>query len=130
MFMALPKFMGLLAWQSNASLGPTKVWAEQTRLNGRQGVRYVLQEGMTVMDPETMAECPADGVTMGEIMFKGNIVMKGYLKNPKATQEAFAGGWFHTGDLASDGTRPLRENQRIAAKTSSSQAVKTSALSK
>jgi fatty-acyl-CoA synthase len=74
--------------------------AEQTRLNGRQGVRYVLQEGMTVMAPETMAECPADGTTMGEIMFKGNIVMKGYLKNPKATQEAFAGGWFHTGDLA------------------------------
>jgi fatty-acyl-CoA synthase len=73
---------------------------EQTRLNGRQGVRYVLQEGMTVMDPETMTECPADGTTMGEIMFKGNIVMKGYLKNPKATQEAFAGGWFHTGDLA------------------------------
>ena len=73
---------------------------EQTRLNGRQGVRYVLQEGMTVMDPETMAECPADGTTMGEIMFKGNIVMKGYLKNPKATLEAFAGGWFHTGDLA------------------------------
>jgi fatty-acyl-CoA synthase len=77
-----------------------KSLSEQTRLNGRQGVRYVLQEGMTVMDPETMAECPADGVTMGEIMFKGNIVMKGYLKNPKATQEAFAGGWFHTGDLA------------------------------
>ena len=74
--------------------------SEQTRLNGRQGVRYVLQEGMTVMDPETMAECPADGVSMGEIMFKGNIVMKGYLKNPRATQEAFAGGWFHTGDLA------------------------------
>ena len=73
---------------------------EQTRLNGRQGVRYVLQEGMTVLDPETMAECPADGTTMGEIMFKGNIVMKGYLKNPRATQEAFAGGWFHTGDLA------------------------------
>ena len=73
---------------------------EQTRLNGRQGVRYVLQEGMAVMDPETMAECPADGTTMGEIMFKGNIVMKGYLKNPRATQEAFAGGWFHTGDLA------------------------------
>ena len=74
--------------------------SEQTRLNGRQGVRYVLQEGMTVMDPETMAECPADGVTLGEIMFKGNIVMKGYLKNPRATQEAFSGGWFHTGDLA------------------------------
>jgi fatty-acyl-CoA synthase len=74
--------------------------SEQTRLNGRQGVRYPLQEGMTVMDPETMAEVSADGQTMGEIMFRGNIVMKGYLKNPKATAEAFAGGWFHTGDLA------------------------------
>ena len=74
--------------------------SEQTRLNGRQGVRYVLQEGMTVLNPETLEECPADGNTMGEIMFKGNIVMKGYLKNSKATQEAFAGGWFHTGDLA------------------------------
>lgn len=74
--------------------------SEQTRLNGRQGVRYVLQEGMTVLDPETMAEVPADGQTMGEIMFRGNIVMKGYLKNPAATDKAFAGGWFHTGDLA------------------------------
>jgi len=74
--------------------------SEQTRLNGRQGVRYPLQEGMTVMDPERMQELPADGQTMGEIMFRGNIVMKGYLKNPKATEEAFAGGWFHTGDLA------------------------------
>ena len=74
--------------------------SEQTRLNGRQGVRYPLQEGMTVMEPEHMQELPADGQTMGEIMFRGNIVMKGYLKNPKATAEAFAGGWFHTGDLA------------------------------
>ncbi len=74
--------------------------AEQTRLNGRQGVRYVLQEGMTVLDPDTLAELPADGRTMGEIMFRGNIVMKGYLKNPAATDKAFAGGWFHTGDLA------------------------------
>ena len=74
--------------------------SEQTRLNGRQGVRYVLQEGMTVMDPETMAEVPADGQTMGEIMFRGNIVMKGYLKNPASTAKAFHGGWFHTGDLA------------------------------
>ncbi len=74
--------------------------SEQTRLNGRQGVRYALQEGMTVLDPETMAEVPADGQTMGEIMFRGNIVMKGYLKNPAATEKAFAGGWFHTGDLA------------------------------
>jgi fatty-acyl-CoA synthase len=74
--------------------------SEQTRLNGRQGVRYALQEGMTVMDPQTMLEVPADGHTMGEIMFRGNIVMKGYLKNAKATAQAFEGGWFHTGDLA------------------------------
>ena len=74
--------------------------SEQTRLNGRQGVRYALQEGMTVMNPETMAETAADGQTMGEIMFRGNIVMKGYLKNPSATAKAFEGGWFHTGDLA------------------------------
>jgi fatty-acyl-CoA synthase len=74
--------------------------SEQTRLNGRQGVRYALQEGMTVMDPDTMTEVPADGQTMGEIMFRGNIVMKGYLKNPAATRKSFEGGWFHTGDLA------------------------------
>ena len=74
--------------------------SEQTRLNGRQGTRYALQEGMTVMQPETMDETPADGQTMGEIMFRGNIVMKGYLKNPAATAKAFEGGWFHTGDLA------------------------------
>jgi len=74
--------------------------SEQTRLNGRQGVRYVLQEGMTVLDPDTMTEVAADGQTLGEIMFRGNIVMKGYLKNRGATAEAFAGGWFHSGDLA------------------------------
>ena len=74
--------------------------SEQVRLNGRQGVRYPLQEGMTVMDPAAMTEVAADGQTMGEIMFRGNIVMKGYLKNPAATDKAFAGGWFHTGDLA------------------------------
>jgi fatty-acyl-CoA synthase len=78
----------------------TESLAEQTRLNGRQGVRYVLEEGMTVLDPETMATVPASGEVIGEIMFRGNIVMKGYLKNPKATGEAFAGGWFHSGDLA------------------------------
>jgi fatty-acyl-CoA synthase len=78
----------------------TQSLSEQARLNGRQGVRYVLQEGMTVMDPLALSEVPADGQTMGEIMFRGNIAMKGYLKNPKATEEAFAGGWFHTGDLA------------------------------
>jgi fatty-acyl-CoA synthase len=73
---------------------------EQVRLNGRQGVRYHCQEGITVMDPETMLPVPWDDQTMGEIMFRGNIVMKGYLKNPKATEEAFRGGWYHTGDLA------------------------------
>jgi fatty-acyl-CoA synthase len=73
---------------------------DRAERNGRQGVRYVLEEGCTVMDPQTMQQVPADGETMGEIMFRGNITMKGYLKNPKATQEAFAGGWFHSGDLA------------------------------
>ncbi|HUH94005.1 MAG TPA: acyl-CoA synthetase [Casimicrobiaceae bacterium] len=72
----------------------------RTERNGRQGVRYTCEEGMTVMDPQTMKEVPWDGETMGEIMFRGNITMKGYLKNPKATDEAFAGGWFHSGDLA------------------------------
>jgi fatty-acyl-CoA synthase len=74
--------------------------SEQARLNGRQGVRYALQDGMTVLDPKTMQEVPADGETMGEIMFRGNITMKGYLKNPASTDKAFEGGWFHTGDLA------------------------------
>ena len=73
---------------------------ERARLNARQGVRYHMQQAITVLDPETMKSVPADGETMGEIMFKGNIAMKGYLKNEKATQEAFAGGWFHSGDLA------------------------------
>jgi fatty-acyl-CoA synthase len=67
---------------------------------GRQGVRALMQDEMTVVDPETMKEVPADGQTMGEIVFRGNITMKGYLKNPAATAAAFAGGWFHTGDLA------------------------------
>ena len=65
----------------------------------RQGVRYAALEGLTVMDPETMVETPRDGETIGEVMFRGNIVMKGYLKNKAATDEAFAGGWFHSGDL-------------------------------
>ena len=73
---------------------------ERARLNARQGVRYHLQRSARVLDTQTMEPVPWDGETMGEIMFRGNITMKGYLKNPKATSEAFAGGWFHTGDLA------------------------------
>ena len=73
--------------------------AERAKLKRRQGVPYPLQEAVTVLDPETMREVPRDGETIGEVMFRGNIVMKGYLKNEKATQEAFEGGWFHTGDL-------------------------------
>jgi fatty-acyl-CoA synthase len=65
----------------------------------RQGVRYHALDALAVMDPETMEPTPADGRTLGEVMFRGNIVMKGYLKNPGATREAFAGGWFHSGDL-------------------------------
>jgi fatty-acyl-CoA synthase len=73
---------------------------DRARLNARQGVRYHLQGAVSVRDPQTVQEVPADGETIGEIMFRGNIMMKGYLKNASATQEAFRGGWFHTGDLA------------------------------
>jgi fatty-acyl-CoA synthase len=73
--------------------------AERAQFKRRQGVAYPLEEAVTVIDPQTMKEVPRDGETIGEVMFRGNIVMKGYLKNEKATNEAFAGGWFHTGDL-------------------------------
>ena len=90
--------------------GPASFCAEQpgwdeltagarAQLKRRQGVSYPLQEAITVIDPATMREVPHDGETIGEVMFRGNIVMKGYLKNEKATKESFAGGWFHTGDL-------------------------------
>lgn len=73
--------------------------AEQAALKSRQGVRYLPLEQLDVLDPEMMQPVPRDGRTMGEVMFRGNVVMKGYFRNPKATQEAFAGGWFHSGDL-------------------------------
>jgi|HubBroStandDraft_2_1064218.scaffolds.fasta_scaffold36307_3 fatty-acyl-CoA synthase len=73
--------------------------APRAAKKARQGVRYHALDALTVMDPQTMETVSADGETIGEVMFRGNIVMKGYLKNPKATQEAFAGGWFHSGDL-------------------------------
>lgn len=85
---------------------------ERVRLNGRQGVAYPLQESMAVLDPVTLEPVPADGETVGEIMFRGNIVMKGYLRNEAATREAFAGGWFHSGDLAvveADGYVKIRD---------------------
>ena len=88
---------------------------ERARLNARQGVRYHLQRDARVLDPQTLQPVPWDGETMGEIMFRGNIVMKGYLKNPAATAEAFGGGWFHTGDLAvqyPDGYIKIRDRSK------------------
>ena len=106
--------------------GPAAVCAEQVewksldlpelvQRKGRQGVRYTAQEGMAVLDPTTMQPVPMDGRTVGEIMFRGNMTMKGYLKNPEATQEAFAGGWFHSGDLAvlyPDGYVQIRDRSK------------------
>jgi fatty-acyl-CoA synthase len=88
---------------------------ERARLNARQGVRYHLERDVRVLDPQTMQPVPQDGQTMGEIMFKGNIAMKGYLKNPQATQDAFAGGWFHSGDLAvmdADGYMKIKDRSK------------------
>ena len=73
--------------------------AERSALRARQGVAYPVLEGLMVGDPQTLAPVPRDGATIGEVFMRGNVVMKGYLKNAKATVEAFAGGWFHTGDL-------------------------------
>ncbi|RDJ19838.1 acyl-CoA synthetase [Bosea caraganae] len=88
---------------------------EQAALKARQGVRYPALEALDVLDPETMQPVPRDGETMGEVMFRGNVVMKGYLKNPKATQAAFAGGWFHSGDLGvryADGYVQLKDRSK------------------
>ena len=89
--------------------------AERVQRNARQGVRYTMQEGLTVLDPETLEPVPHDGETMGEVMFRGNVVMAGYLKNPKATAAAFKGGWFHTGDLGvidKDGYVKLKDRSK------------------
>jgi fatty-acyl-CoA synthase len=89
--------------------------AERAALKARQGVRYPVLEGLMVADPETLAPVPKDGAAMGEIFMRGNIVMKGYLKNPSATEEAFAGGWFHTGDLGvwhADGYVALKDRSK------------------
>jgi len=86
----------MCAWKSEWNDEPIE---KQAYLKSRQGVNYHMLEELTVMDPETMQRVPADGETMGEVMFKGNIVMKGYLKNAKTTSESLAGGWLHSGDL-------------------------------
>lgn len=87
----------MCAWQSEWNALPED---EQARLKSRQGVRYQVLDELDVMDPETMQSVPRDGKTIGEVMFRGNIVMRGYFRDAKATAEAFQGGWFHSGDLA------------------------------
>jgi fatty-acyl-CoA synthase len=88
---------------------------ERATLKARQGVRYPVLDGLMVADPRTLAPVPCDGATLGEVFMRGNIVMKGYLRNPKATRRAFAGGWFHTGDLAvmhPDGYLELKDRSK------------------
>ena len=99
-------------WHDSWSLLPP---ARQAALKARQGVRYLPLERVDVLDPETMQPVPRDGVTMGEVMFRGNVVMKGYFRNPKGTAEAFAGGWFHSGDLGvmhPDGYLQLKDRSK------------------
>jgi len=100
------------AWKEEWNALPTQ---ERAAVKARQGVRYEVLEALSVRDPETMDEVPRDGETMGEVMFRGNIVMKGYLKNPQATAQAFAHGWFHSGDLGvwhPDGYVQLRDRSK------------------
>ncbi len=100
------------AWHDEWDSEPPE---ERARLKARQGVTYPVQESLMVADPSTMQPVPRDGATMGEVFMRGNIVMKGYLKNPAATAEAFAGGWFHTGDLAvshPDGYIEIRDRSK------------------
>ena len=89
--------------------------AERARVKARQGVRYPMLEGLMVADPKTLEPVPRDGAAIGEVFFRGNIVMKGYLKNPQATAEAFAQGWFHSGDLGvqhADGYVELKDRSK------------------
>ena len=100
------------AWHGEWNAEPIE---KQAYLKSRQGVAYAMQQDARVMDPETMTEVPHDGETMGEVMFRGNIVMKGYLNNPEATNAALAGGWFHTGDLGvvhADGYIQLKDRSK------------------
>ena len=104
--------VSLCAWHDEWNERPL---ADRAALKARQGVKYHVQEDFVVMDPETMEQVPQDGETMGEVMYRGNVVMKGYLKNPKATTESLAGGWFHTGDLGvwhEDGYIELKDRSK------------------
>jgi fatty-acyl-CoA synthase len=99
-------------WHADWSEMPA---ADQARLKARQGVRYLPLEGLTILDPDTLLPVPHDGQTMGEVMFRGNVVMKGYFNNPTATKKVFAGGWFHSGDLGvvhPDGYIQLKERSK------------------
>jgi fatty-acyl-CoA synthase len=100
------------AWNNDWDSLPV---SDRSAMKARQGVRYTMLEGLQVFDPETMAEVTPDGEAMGEVMMRGNVVMKGYLKNPTATEEAFAGGWFHSGDLGvmhEDGYVALKDRSK------------------
>jgi fatty-acyl-CoA synthase len=100
------------AWNEDWDVLPP---ADRAAVKVRQGVRYAMLEGLDVIDPETMQPAPQDGETIAEVMMQGNIVMKGYLKNPAATDAAFAGGWFHSGDLGvmhEDGYVALKDRSK------------------
>ena len=100
------------AWHEEWDILPA---AERARHQARQGQPYTVEEGRKVGEPESLRPVPADGATMGEVIMRGNVVMKGYLKNPQATEEAFAGGWFHTGDLGvmhEDGYIEIRDRSK------------------
>ena len=102
----------ICAWKNEWNALPME---EQARAKSRQGVRYHVLDGLDVLDPETMQPVPRDGETMGEVMFRGNVVMKGYLKNPATSKAAFAGGWFHSGDLGvihPDGYLQLKDRSK------------------